>query len=156
MNARSETIDKLTRYVDTDSVNYLQPYPESFDKLQSEYWSTLVKWLKTEHDLDIKTTNGILPVSQSSKTRLFFKKLLQESDDISLAAFEKTIMMTKSVIIPFALFSKKIQVDVAVTTARLEVLHQIDRWGQVEDSHDTEHLDFKRVLGAASIVWLKC
>jgi ATP synthase F1 complex assembly factor 2 len=123
--------------------------------MQSEYWKTLLKWLKTDHDLDIKTTDGILSVTQSPKTLEFFKRILQDCDSISLAAFEKTIMLTKSVIIPFALFSKKLQVDRAVTSARLEVLHQIDRWGEVQDSHDTDSQDFKRVLGAASIAWLK-
>ena len=64
-------------------------------------------------------------------------------------------MLSKSVIIPFALFKKKINVNTAATASRLEVLHQIEKWGQVEDSHDTDSEDFKRQLGAVSVVWLK-
>lgn len=123
--------------------------------MQSEYWKTLVQWLKTDHALDIKTTDGILSITQSQETLDFFRRILESCDLISLAAFEKTIMMTKSMIIPFALYSKKLPVDRAVTSARLEVLHQIDRWGEVQDSHDTDSHDVKRVLGAASIAWLK-
>lgn len=123
--------------------------------MQEKHWKTLVEWLKQDHSLDIKTTSGILSITQSQRTIDFFNKLLQDCDSIQLAAFEKTIMMTKSMIIPFALFKKKINVNTAAIASRLEVLHQIERWGEVEDSHDTDSQDFKRQLGAASIAWLK-
>jgi ATP synthase F1 complex assembly factor 2 len=123
--------------------------------MQSTYWKTLVEWLNNEHNLDVKTTSGILSISQSQKTIEFFRQVLENCDSLQLAAFEKSIMMTKSMIIPFALFKKKINVNTAAIASRLEVLHQIDRWGEVEDSHDTDSQDFKRQLGAVSVVWLK-
>jgi len=37
--------------------------------------------------------------------------------------------------------------------SRLEVLHQIEQWGEVEDSHDVDHCDIRARLGSAAILY---
>lgn len=62
------------------------------------------------------------------------RAILEEFDAVELAAFEKAVLSSKSFIVALALVKRRITVDDAAKAARLEVLHQIDRWGEVEDS----------------------
>ena len=52
----------------------------------------------------------------------------------------------------FALLNRRITVLEAESLSRLEVLTQIQRWGEVEDSHDVEREETRRQLGSAACV----
>lgn len=39
--------------------------------------------------------------------------------------------------------------------ATLEIIHQTDRWGEVEDTHDVDKRDVRRNIHAAGIVAYK-
>lgn len=60
--------------------------------------------------------------------------------------------MTKSVLISLALLNGKINVEQAIEASRLEVMHQIEKWGEVEDAHDVDLEDTRRVLGSVGVV----
>ncbi|TPX67546.1 hypothetical protein SpCBS45565_g03669 [Spizellomyces sp. 'palustris'] len=152
---RQSVIDNLLRYVHTDSICYYQDYPDSFVKLQDEYWRLLIAWMKEEYGLDIKTTNGILSIRQPEEVVAKLRSILEDFDLITLAAFEKAVLSSKSFIVALALVRRRITVENAAKAARLEVLHQIDRWGEVEDSHDVDREDLTRQLGAVACTVLK-
>ena len=59
---------------------------------------------------------------------------------------------SKSFLISMALMSRQISVPQAVQASRLEVLHQIDRWGEVEDSHDVDDMNVTRMLASCCLV----
>lgn len=152
---REGVIDALIQYLHTDSVCYFQDYPESFVKMQSKYWASLLDWINKDCGLNIKFTNSIQSVKQSDEVISYFKDELLRLDPLSLAAFEKGVMTTKSFIIPYALFQNpNYSVEDAATAARLEQLHQIERWGEVEDSHDVERERLKRDLSVIRIAWI--
>ncbi|KND03302.1 ATP synthase complex assembly protein ATP12 [Spizellomyces punctatus DAOM BR117] len=152
---RQGVIDNLLRYVHTDSICYYQDYPDSFVKLQDEHWRPLMAWMKEEYGLDIKTTNGILSIRQPEEVVTKLRSILEDFDLITLAAFEKAVLSSKSFIVALALVRRRITVEDAAKAARLEVLHQIDRWGEVEDSHDVDREDLTRQLGAVACSLLK-
>ncbi|KAI8929339.1 hypothetical protein BC831DRAFT_422658 [Entophlyctis helioformis] len=152
---RQGVIDKLISYVHTDSVCYQQSYPDSFVQLQNQYWQPLIEWLKAEHNLEIKTTDGILSVRQTDEVVAYLRNMVAQFDDIKLAAFEKAVMRSKSFIIGLALVERHINVEFAAIAGRLEVIHQINRWGEVEDTHDTDREEMKRQLGAAACAVLQ-
>ncbi|KAJ3305618.1 ATP synthase complex assembly protein atp12 [Kappamyces sp. JEL0829] len=145
---REGVVDNLLSYVHTDSICYQQDYPDSFVKLQQQYWTPIIEWIKSKYGLDIKTTAGILRVKQSDKVMVAFRKIVEGYDDFTLAAFEKAVLRSKSFMIGLALVERQISVEFAADAARVEVMHQIDRWGEVEDSHDLDREDLRRQLGA--------
>jgi ATP synthase mitochondrial F1 complex assembly factor 2 len=124
---RQGVIDRLLKYVHTDSVCYMQDYPESFIILQEKHWVPLHSWLKDAHNIDIKTTNGISPIKQDADIIDKFRAIIESYDDFKLAAFEKAVLRAKSFIIGFALIEKQISVDEAVTSSSLEVIQQINK-----------------------------
>lgn len=76
--------------------------------------------------------------------------MIEGLDNFQLAAFEKAVMQTKSFIIALALVKGRIGVEEAALAARVEVLHQIERWGEVDDAHDVDEEDIKRQLGSVA------
>jgi ATP synthase mitochondrial F1 complex assembly factor 2 len=152
---RKGVVDNLLRYVHTDSICYQQDYPESFEKLQKEYWTPIITLIQDKYGLEIKTTSGILRVKQSDKVVQKFRKIITGYDAFHLAAFEKAVLRTKSFMIALALIEREITVEFATMAARLEVHHQIQRWGEVEDSHDVDREDLQRQLGSAVATIIK-
>lgn len=97
---------------------------------------------------------GILRVNQSQEVLVKFRQIIEQYDNVTLAAFEKAVLRSKSFMIGLALIERAITVEFASKAAMLEVLHQIDRWGEVEDAHDMEREDLKRQLGSSIIAIL--
>jgi ATP synthase F1 complex assembly factor 2 len=151
---RKNTIDQLMMYVNTDSICYQQSYPESLQVLQSKYWGNIIEWLQKDHGIVVNTTDGILPIKQSESTLKKFRDILESYDNFKLAAFEKACLRSKSFMTGLALAERAITAEEATMASRLEVHHQIQRWGECEDAHDLEREDARRQLGscAASLI----
>ena len=154
VETRCDVKDKLLKYLNTDSICYHQSYPDSFVHLQEKYWKTLLDWYNHELNLRIQSTNGMKSVQQSSSTFQFFHDYISQLDPIALACLEKAVISTKSILIPYALFQNRISVEFAAMASRLEVEHQISKWGEVQDSHDTDREVLKRDLGCISTILL--
>jgi ATP synthase F1 complex assembly factor 2 len=152
---REGVIDNLMGYVHTDAVCYQQEYPESFVKLQQEYWQPIIDWVNQKYSVNVKTTSSILRVEQPAEVVRKFRETILGYDEFSLAAFEKVVLRTKSFMIGLALVEREISVDFATMAARLEVHHQIQKWGEVEDAHDVDREDLQRQLGSAVATLIK-
>jgi ATP synthase F1 complex assembly factor 2 len=96
----------------------------------------LVEWAGEEFNVDLAPTTDILTQAVSFPAIAVFRGVIEGLDDLQLAAFEKAVMQTKSFIIALALIKGRVGVQEAATAARVEVLHQIERWGEVDDAHD--------------------
>ncbi|TPX30778.1 hypothetical protein SmJEL517_g05745 [Synchytrium microbalum] len=145
-------LDQLLRYIHTDTICYHQAEPETIVQLQNENWVPIIQWLKQEYGIELKTTDGIMAFKQDASVIQALEKVIADLDLIELAAFEKAVMATKSFVIGLALLKRRLSVQEAETAARLEVLHQISRWGEVEDAHDVDREDLKRQLGSVAVV----
>lgn len=130
--------------------------------LQTTYWSPIIAWLKTKYDLDIVTTDGIVRIQQPDKALTTFREIVESYDPLKLAAFEQAVLRSKSFMIGLALVEREISVEFATKAARLEVMQQIDRWGEVEgnynfhvDAHDLEREDLRRQFGSVIATLIK-
>ncbi|KAJ3273827.1 Kinesin-like protein kif3b [Terramyces sp. JEL0728] len=128
--------------------SYQQDYPSSFVDLQQKYWKPLIDHLEQSHNLKINTTNGILRIKQNEETVDKFREIISGYSDLQLAVFEKAVTRTKSFIIGLCLLDKQVDADFGYKAGSLETIHQIEKWGEVEDSHDTDREEMKRCLAA--------
>lgn len=62
------------------------------------------------------------------------------------------MLASKSYLISLALVEGHYTVDQAAKAAHVEVQSQIDRWGEVEDTHDVDHQDVRVRLGSAALL----
>ncbi|KAL1927318.1 hypothetical protein VTP01DRAFT_3947 [Rhizomucor pusillus] len=149
-SVREQVIDKLMTYFDTDATCYHEDYPETLTKLQDAHWKPLIDWASKTYNVQINTTNGIFAVRQPKETRDKLRSIVQEMDPMQLAALEKAVMSSKSFLIGLALVKGAVTVEQAAQAAHVEMNSQIDRWGEVEDSHDVEREYIRQTLGSVA------
>ncbi|KAG1151527.1 hypothetical protein G6F37_001074 [Rhizopus arrhizus] len=148
---RDAVIDKLMSYFDTDSICYHEELPEALVRLQDAYWKPIIEWTEKTYDVKINTTNNIFAISQPNETKEKLRTIIEQMDALELAAFEKAVMSSKSFLIGFALVKNGVSVENAARAAHVEMTHQMERWGEVEDSHDVEREYIRQTLGSVAV-----
>ncbi|TFK46432.1 ATP12-domain-containing protein [Heliocybe sulcata] len=147
--ARSEIRAALLNYLDTDTVCFHQLEPEALARLQKVHWDPLLDWARATFNVPIHTFFSVLSSTQPKETSDKLAEVLAGLDSWELAAMERTTYTTKSFIIGLGLVKKYISTDEAALAASVEVNSQIEKWGEVEDSHDVDYHDVRRQLGSA-------
>ncbi|TFK27398.1 ATP12-domain-containing protein [Coprinopsis marcescibilis] len=142
----------LLNFLDTDTVCFFHDQPEPLERLQTKYWVPLLDWTRETFGVELKVSNSILSVKQPQATKDKIEKVLSSLDVWELAALERAALTTKSLIIALALVKKHLSVEEAARVASVEVDSQIERWGEVEDTHDVDYQDVRRQLGSASLL----
>lgn len=150
--ARMDLCLDLLRYLNTDTICFQEEYPSQLVKLQTEHWDPLLDWARTEFGVEIRTFDSVLLNSQPEHTRNTFRSVLQDMDQWTLAGMERAVYYSKSFIIALALVKGRLTAEQASLAAQVEVQSQINRWGEVEDTHDVDHRDIRRQLGSVAIV----
>ncbi|KAJ7582851.1 ATP12-domain-containing protein [Mycena floridula] len=149
-NTRTELVTSLLEYLSTDTICFYHHKPERLVELQTEHWDPLHQWVQQTYGVEMIKFTSVLSNLQPVETRRKLGEVLAGFDRWELAAFERATHITKSFIIALALVTKHITVEQASEAARVEVLSQIDRWGEVEDTHDVDFFDTRRELGSAA------
>lgn len=167
---RHGTIQLLLRYLDTDAVLIHIDGPERFQKMQDAEWTPIRKWAETFFNTPIShlpADRGIVPHKQSAETKASATKWIETLDKWELAAFERSVYVTKSFLLSTLLVESQKQglsstgkavkagamgVEEIANLATLEVRYQTGLWGEVEDTHDVDHVDIRRQLASAVIL----
>ncbi|KAF8484397.1 ATP12-domain-containing protein [Gautieria morchelliformis] len=147
---RAEVRESLLKYLDTDTICFSEEYPPALVDLQKSHWSPLLDWAREEFRADIQIFGSLMSNSQPRATKDIFRRALNDLDAWQLASTERAIYASKSLIVALALVRGKISVEEAALASQVEVASQIQKWGEVEDSHDVEFHEIRRQLGSAA------
>ena len=82
---RQDTLNRLIKFLDTDSICYQQDFPVSIVKAQEKHWTPILNWVKEEYDLDIKVSQGITYVQQDEATKNKLREIVESMSDIELS-----------------------------------------------------------------------
>ncbi|KAG8748737.1 ATP synthase complex assembly protein atp12 [Ceratobasidium sp. 414] len=148
--ARIDLAASLLKYLDTDAICFYESHPPALVKLQEEHWTPLLNWAREAYQTEINTFDSILGNSQPTETKAIFAAAIDNFDQWEMAAFERAVFTTKSFIIALALVKGHITLEQAARAAHVEVSSQIERWGEVEDTHDVDYHDVRRQLGSVA------
>ncbi|EDO18536.1 hypothetical protein Kpol_2001p41 [Vanderwaltozyma polyspora DSM 70294] len=172
---RNKIINDLLRYLDTDTLLVFSPASEfegALRKEQNKLYLPVIDSIEnflTEFANDPIKLNildadihGLRGNQQDLNTKEAAKKYLESLSYWDLAIFEKIVLTTKSFICGILLLQGKsnsvnklaleYNVEDIVRYATLETIHQVDRWGEVEDTHDVDKRDIRRNVNAAAVV----
>jgi len=130
--------------------SFFQDEPPLLVVLQDRHWEPLLDWARSTFDVEINKFESLLYNSQPEATKTKFDQLLQSFDAWEMAAMERAVYTTKSFIVALALVKRHLTAEQAAETAHVEVNSQIERWGEVEDTHDVDYQDARRQLGSAA------
>jgi len=139
----------LLKYLDTDTICFHQDSPELLVDLQKEHWDPLLAWAEETYGVNIRVSKSLFGSDQTVETKARFAEVMKSLDEWQLAAMERSTYTTKSFLIALALVNGRIDAEQAAQAASVEVNSQIERWGEVEDSHDVDYQDVRRQLGSA-------
>ncbi|KAI8337417.1 hypothetical protein BC941DRAFT_352360 [Chlamydoabsidia padenii] len=148
---RPAVIDKLMSYFDTDATCYHEEYPEILVQLQDTYWKPIIEWASNHYNVKINITTDIFAVQQPQETKDTMRAVVDQMDSYELAAFERAVLTSKSFLIGLALVKHAISVEHASQAAQVEMNSQMERWGEVEDSHDVDREYMRQTLGSVAL-----
>jgi len=181
---RDSIVKMAMRYLSTDTLLCWAPEKSLHDpehdgrkplrQRQREIAEPIIAFLKThifpgvsiEPILD---ESSIVPRSQPEMTREVIRGWVSGLSAFELAALERGVLATKSLLVAARLVvewsqefealhrdrpssSGRFGIDEAAEAAMLEVLHQIEQWGEVEDTHDVDREDMRRQLGSVVLL----
>ncbi|KZT11625.1 ATP12-domain-containing protein [Laetiporus sulphureus 93-53] len=147
---RSEVRAQLLKYFETDTICFHQNEPTSLVNLQEMHWKPLLEWTQSTFNVDISTSDSFLLSPHPQETVKKLNEIMFNFDHWQMAAMERATYTSKSFLIALALVMKRITVEQAAQAAHVEVNSQIEKWGEVEDSHDVDYHDIRRQLGSAA------
>lgn len=168
---------QLLRYIDTDTLLVFSPAAEfegalrkeqdrlylplieKIEKFLGKYSSTASNLKLQILDADIHGLRGNIQPEEVKEAATNYMDSLSLWD---LAILEKTVLTTKSFICGVLLLESLTKttseqelvcsLDDIIRLATLETIFQVERWGEVEDTHDVDKRDIKRNLASAAIV----
>jgi ATP synthase F1 complex assembly factor 2 len=122
--------------------------------LQRRRWHPVVEWARARYGpINVATDLVIKPHPHETRERV--RSELAALDAWRLTAVESLTAGCKSVLLPLALYHRRISVKDAVQAARVEEEHQIQQWGLVEGGHDVERAHTVAQVSAASLfLWM--
>ncbi|KAF8580674.1 ATP12-domain-containing protein [Ramaria rubella] len=147
---RTEVKGALLKYLDTDAICFFEDYPPALVDLQQWHWPPILNWARREFQADIRTFDSLLSNSQPLETKEIFWDVLNSLDAWQLAATERAVYASKSLIIALALTRGRLSIEEAAAASQVEVASQIQKWGEVEDTHDVDYHDIRRQLASAA------
>ncbi|KII88996.1 hypothetical protein PLICRDRAFT_40631 [Plicaturopsis crispa FD-325 SS-3] len=147
---RAQLREELLEYLDTDTICFHQDYPPQLEALQKTHWDPLLAWARTTFAADIQVSQSLLFFAQPGEAKERVAREMEGLDCWELAALERATTTTKSLLIGLALVKRHLSAEQAAQAAQVEVASQIERWGEVEDSHDVDYQDVRRQLGSAA------
>lgn len=147
---------------------------------QREVAEPIIAYLTTQifpgvEIIPILGEDSIIPASQPEMTREVIRGWASGLPAYELAGLERGVLATKSLLVATRLLvewstefahlrasgddsdsvqteRKRFGIEDAAEAANLEVMHQIQRWGEVEDTHDVDKEDVRRQLGSVVLL----
>jgi chaperone required for assembly of F1-ATPase len=142
---REALIDELCNYAGNDQICYRADFPSDLVRLQDKIWNPLVKWMKSEHDVTLKVTNGIMPIEQDKSEIAKIRSLIEALDSYSLTCFYGMTTVTGSITIALHMIADKIGLNEAWAAGHLDENYQSDQWG-IDDEAELRKDELKKEL----------
>lgn len=152
-NMRAKVHVSLLNYLDTDTVCFHYDASPPLVELQQKHWDPLLKWARATFDVEILVFDSVLCHSQPERTKEILGDVVAQMDPWEMAAMERATYVLKSFLIALALVKRHLTVEEAALASQVEVMSQIQRWGEVEDTHDVDFHDTRRQLGSAACLF---
>lgn len=162
---KSDIIDQLLRYLDTDTLLIFSPraeYEGGLRNAQEELYRPVIA--KVEELLGAKLsfldsdTDGLRGNKQPLETSLAAREFLHDLSYYDLVALEKVTLTAKSLICGILTVQSKslktsdVDMEEIAKLATLEIIYQTERWGEVEDTHDVDYQDIRRHINSCGIL----
>ncbi|KAK9361263.1 hypothetical protein V1504DRAFT_406365 [Lipomyces starkeyi] len=157
---KESIVKPLLPYLDTDTMLIFAPsaeYNGALRKAQEEIYRPMIEWAEAQVFKGAKLNfsdgdKGLTGNMQSESIKRTAAAWANSLDVWQLTAFERAVLEGKSFLGGIKLVNREISTSDLAEAVTLEVLHQMKRWGEVEDSHDVDWADLRRQIASAAVL----
>ncbi|MGN6496226.1 MAG: ATP12 family chaperone protein [Tsuneonella sp.] len=155
-SARSETIAKLLRYGETDTLCYRADPDEPLHRRQWDTWEPLLTAFEAREGVKMERVSGVLHKPQPAETMAMLRRRLEELDPFELAALEAMTSLAASLSIGLSALAPDADPAALWRAAELEEQWQAELWGSDTEAEERRErrtaafLDAARFARAAS------
>jgi ATP synthase F1 complex assembly factor 2 len=89
--------------------------------------------------------------SQAEETVIPIQWMLFGVSDFVLCGLDAAAQTSKSLVIPLALYHRKLSIEDALRACRVEENYQLENYGEVEGFHDLDKVDIETRLSSAAL-----
>jgi ATP synthase F1 complex assembly factor 2 len=101
--------------------------------------------------MTIHIFHDIMPHRQPEETVEKVQEIIKSMNDWQFAALTRIAATTKSILIGLAMVETRLDRNMAIEAARLEIAFQTRTWGEMQESHDLDKEYLHMMLASASI-----
>lgn len=126
--------DMLAEYGGSDLLCYRAEGPAELVARQAQEWDPLLDWASAELGAALRTTTGVMPVTQPESSLAALRSLVHGFGAFQLAAFHDLVAITGSLVLAVAVTRGRIDVAEAWRLSRIDEDWQIALWGEDEEA----------------------
>ncbi|WND01578.1 ATP12 family protein [Temperatibacter marinus] len=134
---REDIIDELSAYSGTDLICYYAEYPEMLVERQKDAWSPYHGWLQETYGVTLKTTSGIIHVTQEADVLSRLKDEMKTIDSFRLTALHGFTTGLGSFTMGLSMIKNSVPLDTIWPAALVDELFQEEEWGADEEAVET-------------------
>lgn len=155
---RDAAIKDIMPYIDTDALLIFEPSESYQGRLRAaqendfrpviaeaeQFWGVSLKSMDSD--------KGLLGNRQNAEDKEAVRQWAYTLSPWQLASLERATLTSKSFICGAFLISGKLNPTQVAELVGLETKFQVERWGEVEDTHDVDFCDVRRHLASCSLL----
>lgn len=131
---RAEVARHIASYAGTDLLNYRAEAPDELAARQSKAWDPVLDWAQSRFDVRLKTTRGVMPISQDPESLGRLAQVMDPMNDFQLTGFHDLVTLTGSFVLAMAVIYELRPAEELWLSSRVDELWQIEQWGSDEEA----------------------
>jgi chaperone required for assembly of F1-ATPase len=120
----------IAKYAGTDLLCYRAEAPQELVDAQAARWDPLLAWARTDLEMPLVATVGMMPVAQQADTLARAEAALADLDAFRLAAMHTMTTLMGSVVLALAVLRRHLSAQDAWNAAHVDEDWQIRKWGE--------------------------
>jgi chaperone required for assembly of F1-ATPase len=126
---RAQVIGDIAKYGASDLLCYRATDPSSLVQRQHEAWQPLLDWVRERYGAELAVASGTTFVTQPLAALAALRGAVAAHGDLALSALYNLTHVAGSLVIALAVSEGRLSAADAFSTAQLDELFQIERWG---------------------------
>lgn len=126
---REATVTALLQYANGELLCYRATHPATLCERQAAQWTPWLDWLRARYGIALRTTEGVMPITQTPQALEALGTILRGYDDATLAALGVMVPAMKSLVLGLALVAGACDAARAAQVATLDERTQMEIWG---------------------------
>ena len=128
-DARSDVVDLIAEYGNTDLLCYRAADPVELVEAQSRAWDPVLEWVRERFGADLRIVRGVMPVDQPAECASALRRAVDAAGLFGLSALFEQVTLTGSLALGLAARHGRWAPRDIWWLSRVDERWQQDRWG---------------------------